>query len=403
MEMLRKRAQLSAVFVRTVQEAGKYHDGMGMGLFLWVKPNGTRFWVQRVNVRGRRREMGLGSPPVVTLAEAREQAFENKRLIRRGGDPLAQKRRDRKRKTFEEATRAAHEEYAPTWKNPKDQAAFLRSLELHIFPHFGSLPIDEVRSADVRKAILAARERAPGVAKKLTYRVSQVFRWAIAEGYREDNPATADALALPRVENVARHRKALPYDEVAACIQTVWDSRAWIGTKLAFEFLVLTACRSGEVRKARWEDIELDPAPRATRATGATCAVWSIPAEVMKMKRPHRVPLSGRAVEVLKHAQAIQDRSGLVFPSMRGKVLSDMTLSKLIKELGFEADVHGFRTSFRTWAQEQTDYPREIAEAALAHKIGDAVEQAYARSDYFEKRHAMMEDWAGYLANQNAG
>lgn len=331
----------------------------------------------------------------MSLAEAREEAVENKRLIRRGEDPLARKRQAR-RKTFEEAAREAHVELSPTWKNPKDRAAFLRTLETYVFPRFGAVPIGDITSADVRQTILAAREAAPSVAKKLTYRVSAVFKWGIAEGLCLANPATSDALALPRVERTVQHRKALPYGDVADCIAAVHASSAWQATKLAFEFVVLTACRSGEVRAATWDEVKIDNVHLASSET------WIIPVERMKMKRPHRVPLSPRAADVLREAAKLSDQSGLIFPSARGKVLSDMTLSKLVKELGFDADVHGFRTSFRTWAQEQTSYPREIAEAALAHKVGDAVEQAYARSDLFEKRRQMMDDWAGFLALDGA-
>ncbi len=187
-------------------------------------------------------------------------------------------------------------------------------------------------------------------------------------------------------------------------------TRAGMATKLALEFLVLTAGRSGEVREARWAEIDWGtPATLATLATPATRraavrgAVWTIPAARMKMKRAHRVPLAPRAVEILREAEKLVEGSGLVFPSLRGKPLSDMTLSKLVKELGFEADVHGFRTSFRTWAQEQTNFPREVAEAALAHAVGDAVEAAYARSDVFEKRRKMMGSWAGYLVARRDG
>lgn len=381
---------LTAAFVKNVAEPGKYHDGKGTGLLLLVKPTGGRFWVQRIAIRGKRRELGLGSPPIVTLAEAREQALQNKRIARNGGDPLAEKRRAKSILTFEEAARKTHAELSPTWKNPKDRAAFLSTLETYIFPHFGSVPLPDVTSADIRQAILAAREKVPHVARKLVYRISYVFKWGIAEGLCTGNPSTTDALALPRVERKPRHRKAMPYSEVAGCIETVHASKAWTATKLAIEFLILTASRSGEVRLARWEEIDMN---------GAT---WEIPAERMKMQRPHRVPLSARAIEILAEARKLQDGSGLVFPSIRGRALSDMTLSKLVKELGFDADIHGFRTSFRTWAQERTNCPREVAEAALAHKTGDAVEQAYARSDVFEKRRKMMESWAAFLSETDA-
>ena len=197
------------------------------------------------------------------------------------------------------------------------------------------------------------------------------------------------------MERAPSHRKALPYADVAGCIETLRSSAAGTTTKLALEFLILTATRSGETRLACWEELDFHGAADVTQATKAT---WEIPSIRAKMKRPHRVPISGRALEILAEARVHSDGSGLIFPGTKqGKPLSDMTLSKLVKELGFDADVHGFRTSFRTWAQEQTNFPREVAEAALAHKVGDAAEQAYARSDVFEKRRLMMESWAGYL------
>ncbi|MBL3703215.1 DUF4102 domain-containing protein [Sulfitobacter sp. BDSS02] len=393
----RRGKALTTAFVQSVSEPGKYHDGSGLGLYLRVEPNGARFWIQRIMVRGRRREIGLGSPPVVRLAEAREQALENKRLARAGGDPIEKRRRQRETLTFREAALKTHSELAPTWKNSKDRAAFLTTLETYIFPRFGNVPLPDVTSSDVRQAILAAREKAPSVAHKLVYRVSAVFKWGIAEGQCADNPSVAHALALPRSTHKPTHMKALPYREVAGCIATVRNSKAWSSTKLALEFLILTASRSGEVRFGRWNEVSgLD----AEQSLASDTATWVVPAERMKMKRAHRVPLSKQAQNVLFEAYALKDDSGLIFPSLRGRVLSDMTLSKLLKGLGFDADVHGFRTSFRTWAQEQTNFPREVAEAALAHKVGDVVEQSYARSDVFEKRRKMMAAWASYLATQ---
>jgi len=380
-----KPKSLTAASVNAAKTPGKHHDGRGTGLFLLVKPTGGRFWVQRLTIRGKRRELGLGSPPVVTLSEAREQALENKRLARAGGDPLAEKRRAKAVLTFAEAARKTHTELSPTWKNPKDRDAFLATLETYVFPRFGNVPLPEVTSAEVRRAILAAREKAPGVAKKLIYRVSFVFKWGIAEGMCTDNPATTQALALPRETRRPQHRKSLPYSEVADCIEAVKASDAWNATKLALEFLILTGSRSGEVRLARWDEIDRD------------AKTWTVPAERAKQKRPHRVPLSERALEILTEAEGVRDETGLIFPSIRGTTLSDMTLSKLVKELGFDADVHGFRTSLRTWGQEQTNFPREVQEAALGHKMGDAAEQAYARSDLFEKRRKMMQAWSDHL------
>ena len=293
--------------------------------------------------------------------------------------------------TFEEAARRAHIELAPTWKNPKNKAAFLTTLETYMFPSFGKTRVSDVTRSQVRQAILAARKVAPAVARDLVYRVSAVFKWAIAEGMRQDNPARAEVLALPRDDTPKRPRKALPYDAVANCLATVRASRAGLSTKLALEFLVLTAGRSGEVREADWSEIDLD------------AAVWAIPANRMKMIKAHRVPLSPRALAVLREASVLGFGAGYVFPGTKaGRPLSDMTLSKLIKELGFAADVPGFRTSFRTWAQERTNLPREVAEFALAHVVGDAAERAYARSDLFEKRQKMMDAWAAYLTEDRA-
>lgn len=277
--------------------------------------------------------------------------------------------------TFEEAARWTHAELSPTWNNPKDRAKFLTLLETYMFPTLGRMKVSEVTSAHVRQAILAAKKIAPSVARKLVFRASAIFKWAVVEGLQSDNPARADALALPRDETVRRPRKALPYDAVPGCLAVIHAPRAGLSTKFAIEFLVLTAGRTSEVRQADWSEINLD------------AAVWAIPSVRMKMKKLHRVPLSPRALEVLREASSLGPGSVLVFPGTKaGRPLSDMTLSKLVKEVGFDADVHGFRTSFRTWAQERMNFPREVAEFALAHVVGDAAERAYARSDLFEKR-----------------
>ncbi|WP_313526353.1 phage integrase central domain-containing protein [Shinella sp.] len=387
MSALNRRPEkaLTAQLVKNASKPGKYFDGHG--LYLRVDDGGGRYWVQRIVIRGKRREIGLGPASLITLVEARAVAIENRKAARAGGDPIADKRQAKAILTFEEAAKRAHAELSPTWKNPKDQAAFLSTLEKHVFARFGKVLISEVTSADIRQAILSARKTAPEVARKLTFRISAVFKWAIAEGMRTDNPALTGALALPRQEKGAGQRKALPYEDVNACIAAIAASGASLSTKLALEMVVLTACRSGEVRGARWD--EFDTAAK----------VWTIPEERMKMKKLHRVPLCKRALEILEEAKKLDDGSGLVFPGTKeGRPLSDMTLSKLVKEQGFPVDVHGFRTSFRTWAQERTNFPREVAEAALAHLSGDAVERAYARSDVFQKRRKMMDAWAAFVA-----
>lgn len=338
--------------------------------------------------------MGLGSYPLVTLAEARDLAQANKRAVVQGRDPFSEKRRLKeeaaRRLTFAEAAERTRDELAPTWRGKKEPQAFLSSLKTYAFPYFGNTDVVEITSADIRRAVLACRAKVPNLSVKVQHRILRVFRWSIAEGLRETNPATSEALALPKMERRQKNNRALPYAEVHNAIETVKASGAWTSTKLAIEFTVLTAARSGEVRGAHWEEIDL------------SSGVWTISAERMKMRREHRVPLSGRALEVLKEAKALQDVSGLVFPSVRGKQLSDMTLSKLVKELGIDSTVHGFRSSFRTWAQERTNVPGEVAEAALAHVKADKVEAAYARSDLFEKRRKLMDRWASYLSEASA-
>lgn len=383
----RPEKALTAQAVKNATKPGKYFDGHG--LYLRVEPNGTRFWVQRIVIRGKRREMGLGSATLVSLAEARSAALENRKLARAGGDPLQAKRDLLAVLTFEEAARKVHEAHKPTWRNPKHAKDFLTSLETYAFPKIGRLRATEVNSADVLSVLQPIWTEKPETARRVRQRVSTVLKWCVAKGWRKDNPAENVGLALPKVPRVKAHRKALPYSEVHDCIATIRASGATVATKLALEFLILTATRSGEVREAVWDEIDL------------AAMVWTIPAERMKMKRPHRVPLLPRTIAILEAAKSLDDGSRLVFPgTKKGRPLSDMTLSKLVKELGFPVDVHGFRTSFRTWAQERTNFPREVAEAALAHAVGDTVEQAYARSDVYQKRRKMMEAWATFLAEK---
>ncbi|HPD91065.1 MAG: integrase arm-type DNA-binding domain-containing protein [Rhodobacter sp.] len=384
----RPEKALTAQTVKSATAPGKYFDGHG--LYLRVEPNGTKFWVQRIVIRGKRSEIGLGPATLVSLAEARAAALDNRKLARAGGDPLQAKREAAAVLTFEEAARKVHALHLPTWRNEKHGRDFITSLELYAFPRLGKLNAADVTTADVLGVLMPIWTEKAETARRVRQRIGTVMKWAIAQGWRQDNPAENISKALPKVAKVQAHRKALGYGEVAGCIAAVQASRAGMATKLALEFLVLTAARSGEVREARWSEIDL------------AATVWEVPADRMKMKRAHRVPLSARAIAILEAAKGLDDGSGLLFPGTKqGRPLSDMTLSKLVKELGFDADVHGFRTSFRTWAQERTTFPREVAEAALAHLSGDAVERAYARSDVFEKRRGMMDRWAAFLSEKS--
>ena len=332
----RPEKALTAIAVRTASKPGKYFDGHG--LYLRVEPNGTKFWVQRIVIQGKRRELGLGSASLVSLAEAREKALANRKLAREGGDPLAARRARQELLSFEAASRSVHELHLPTWRNKKHGRDFIASLEGYAFPLIGKMPISDVSAADVLRVLMPIWTAKPETARRVRQRIGTVLKWAIAQGWRQDNPTDSITQALPKVAKSQVHRKSLPYGEVAGCLKAVRASRAMTSTKLALEFLVLTAARSGEVREAVWEEVDDEK------------ALWVIPASRMKAKRAHRVPLSPQALSVLREARAFGDGSSLIFPGSRyGVPLSDMTLSKLVKELGFHADVHGFRTSFRTW------------------------------------------------------
>jgi integrase len=303
--------------------------------------------------------------------------------------------------TFEEAARKVHALHLPTWRNAKHGAQFISTLETYAFPKIGKSRVSDVTTADVLAVLSPIWTQKPETASRVRQRIGTVMKWAVAQGWRQDNPAQSIAQALPkRDKSKIEHRKYLSYAEVADCIVAVQASGAGMSTKLALEFLILTATRSGETRGALWS--EIDWGTPATSATSATSATWTIPASRIKAKRDHRIPLSARAVAILREAEKLGDGKSLVFPgTVRGKPLSDATLRKLVNELGFEVDVHGFRTSFRTWAQEKTNYPREVAEAALAHAIKDKAEAAYARSDVFDKRRKMMEAWASFLHRES--
>ena len=381
-------SKLSAAFVRTIAKPGKYGDQHG--LILRVMPSGSKQWIWRGTVRGRRVDMGLGGWPYVSLAEARQAAFEHRKLARAGGDPLALKRRPNV-PTFAEAVETVIAIHEPNWKNGSRSAAIWRSsLGRYAMPGLGRKRVSDIDTADVMASLVPIWAGKRETAKRVRQRIGAVMKWAIAQGYRHDNPAgDAIAAALPKNDVTKKHMRALPYPEVAGGIAKIHQSAAWTGTKLALEFLVLTAARSGEVRGARWSEADLE------------ARTWTVPVERMKMGKPHRVPLSARALEVLSEAREIADDSGLLFPSVTGRSLSDNTLSKLCRENSVGCVPHGFRSSFRDWAAECSDAPREVCELALAHVNADRVEAAYMRSDLFEKRRELMEAWAIYLEGQH--
>ena len=381
--------RLSARFVATVREPGRYGDGRGSGgLSLLVKRTArgdlAKSWAQRIQVDGRARNLGLGVWPHVSLAEARQKCVLN--LVARSRGELVTGR-ERTVPTFAEAAETVIAIHATGWKHGgRSDMDWRWTLDNYAMPKLGERPVDRISTADVMAVLLPIWNEKRVTARKVRQRIGAVMRWAVAQGYREDNPA-GDAIgaALPKKGVRPRHLAALRYGEVAGAIATLRGSGADPATVLAFEFLVLTACRSGEVRGARWDEMDLEGRE------------WRIPAQRMKTSRDHRVPLSTRALAVLGEAKALAGPSGLVFPSATGRKHSRAALSNLARQLGIGAVPHGFRSSFRDWAAECTDAPREVCELALAHVNTNAIEAAYRRSDLFERRRELMEQWAEFL------
>jgi len=376
--------RLSAVFVRSAPP-GRHCDGNG--LYLYVKKSGTRSWIQRLVIRGRKREIGLGSAALVSLAEAREQALANRKLARSGGDPLAEKRRSHG-PGFAEAARRLIDQKRGGWRNANTARLWLRTLEMYAFPRLGKISVSEITSADVLETLFPIWHAKPKVARLVRMRIGAVLEWAVAMEWRTDNPCDRLLPILGAQHDVVTHRKAIPHGEVAAAITKARAAKPGKVDTLAFEFLVLTAARGSEVRGAEWSEIDLKG------------AIWTIPADRMKTAREHRVPLSGQALEILDEARKLGDGASLfVFVSERGQRLHQKRLGRLLQRCGIAAVPHGFRSSFRDWAAERTDHPREVIEAALAHVVQNKVEAAYLRTDLFERRRKLMEDWAAYLSN----
>lgn len=378
--------RLTAATIRNLSKPGLHADGNG--LYLKVDKSGAKRWIQRIVVNRRRRDIGLGGIGTVSLAEAREAVLENKKQVRAGDDPIAAKRLSKAILSFKDAAQQVHDLNKPTWRNEKHGQQWMNTMDTYVFPFFGSKQVSNVDSADVMTALTPIWNSHPETARRVKQRIGTVMKYAMAKGWRKDNPADAITQGLPKHDrSKVKHRNALAYERVADAIALVQASEASPPSKLAFEFLVLTATRSGEVRGATWAEVDLDKRD------------WTIPASRMKTKKQHRVPLPDRCITILEQAKALkQADSDLIFPGTKaGKPLSDMTLSKLMKELKIDAVPHGFRSSFRDWAGEQTSHPREVIEFALAHVIKDKAEAAYARSDLYLKRRQLMEDWASFL------
>jgi integrase len=381
-----KEKRLSYATIRNLKEAGSYGDGNG--LYLKVDKSGAKRWFQRIVIQGKRRDIGLGSAALVSLAEAREQALQHRKVARSGEDPIAAKRRSTGILTFEETAKRVHKLSEPTWRNAKHGQQWINTLTAYAFPTIGSKRIDTVTNADVLAVLMPIWTVSEETARRVKQRIGTVMKHAMAEGWRTDNPAEAITKALPRHDrSKVVHRLALPCRAVSHAIATVKASNATQATKLAFEFMVLTATRPSESLKARWSEFNID------------AGLWTIPAARMKAKKEHCVPLSKRCLAIMGEARILrQAESDLVFPgTKKDRPLSENTLSKLMKQLNIAAVPHGFRSSFRDWAGDETTHAREVIEFCLAHVTKDKSEAAYARSSLLAKRSKVMSDWSAYL------
>ena len=368
---------LSASFVKHVKRPGRYGDGgrgsHGLYLRVWRRPNGRigKAWAQRLRVGGKVTSLGLGPYPVVTLAEARGEALGNRRATHAGRDP-----RGGGVPTFEAAAKKVVELHSRTWKaGARLPREWEQTLADYAFPTLGRKSVAAVTTGDVLAVLTPIWHAKPATAKKVRQRIGAVMKWVVAQGHRTDNPAGEEIkAALPNGSGRTRHHRALPHDRVAEVLSKTRDNI----NGLALRFVALTACRVSEVARAKWSEID--------------GGVWTIPASRMKTKKEHRVPLSSAALRVLAEAKS---DSPFVFPGRGGKPIARQSIGRALN--GTKATPHGFRSSFRDWCSE-TGVPREVAERALAHVVGNRVEAAYNRTDLLERRREVMEAWGRYLS-----
>ena len=364
---------------------GKHADGGGLTLV--VKPSGRRSWIARISVDGKRRDIGLGPYPAIGLEHAREKAARLRADA--ADDRPAKAPRARDVLTFAEAASAVHALNEPSWRNARHAQEWLDSLRRHAAP-LQDLPVDRIARADVLAVLHPIWQDKPATARRVRQRIRKVLAYAMAlYEHIPSNPA-GDGIeaALPPIPRIRRHQRALDYRDVPRALEKVTSSGASEAAKLCLRFLALTATRSGEARGSRWSEIDEGN------------AAWRIPDERMKSGTEHRVPLSPQALEALDGARRLDDGSGLVFPSplKSGHPLSWQTLLKLLRTNELDCTVHGFRSSFKTWAIEATSTPWAVSEAALAHVVGNSTESAYVRGDLFEQRRVLMTAWADFIA-----
>lgn len=377
---------LSALKIKNLSEPGRYPDGNG--LYLVVDPSGAKRWLLRIMVQGKRTDIGLGGLSIVSLAEAREKALEHRKIARSGGDPLAAKREAKKvYPTFRVAAEAVHEQHKAAWDNAKHTQQWINTLKDYAFPVIGDMRVDRIDTPDILRVLSPIWLTKAETAKRVRQRISSVFDWAKASGFREgDNPVDGVTRGLPKQTGREQHHAAMPFVEVPAFVKAMKATNANMISKLAFELLILTATRTSEVRLAEKSEFDLSE------------KLWTIPAERMKAKRIHRVPLTDRMIEIFEQASQLAGASKFLFPGLSlEKPLSNMVFLKILERMNVSVTAHGFRSSFRDWASETTSFPRDVVEMALAHTIENKVEAAYRRGDLLDKRRELMLAWTTHL------
>ena len=391
-------ASIHKLSARKVAEArqGKYEDGGGLRLV--VAPTGSKKWVLRYTFARRRREMGLGSYPGISLAEARSKAAEMRSISYSGVDPLSKKKSEKiSIPYFEECAKAYIESQKAGWKNSKHISQWLNTLETYVFPSFGSIPVNQIETEHVLSALKPIWERKTETATRVQGRIANILDYAAAMNYRSQaNPARwrghLDKL-LPKPSRIqtVRHHPAMPFSDVPEFLVELKSREG--SSPNALLFLIATATRTSEVLGAKWSEIDYNSKS------------WVIPAERMKAKREHRVPLSELALRVLRdRAKPLENNNFIFVGAKPGRGLSNMAMLKVMRDLGYGVGgvkgnyvPHGFRSSFRDWAGEVSSFPGDVIEMALAHSIKNKVEAAYRRGDLFEKRRALMESWAEFI------
>ena len=367
-------------------KTGTLNDGNG--LTLRVGRGGKSSWVLRYTWNGKAANVGLGSYPSVGLKEARALAAERRAEIGDGIKPAGARETKPNKPaapTFREIAQQVIELRRPTWSSERHAKQWTESLTNHAYPIVGDMPIGEITSGDVLTMLTAIWNDLPETSTRVKQRAQVVFDYAVAAGLRHDNPVAAVGRALPRRPRLKEHHPALPYGDVPAAVAAIRESTAHVSTRLALEFVILTAARAGEVRGMMWAEICGD--------------TWTVPATRMKMRREHRVPLSNRALEILTQARELGNGDGLVFPGGKGKPLSNMAFTMLLRRLDLDCVTHGFRSSFKDWCLAETSAPWAVSEAALAHNLGNSMEAAYARTDLFERRRDLMQAWAAFVGS----